>query len=254
MKKAMNYFFTSISFFTRIPVARWADFSERGMAMSLLFFPIVGWLVGGLVALCFGVIAAYIPIFPALVISTLFGILITGAFHEDGLADVCDGFGGGYTKQRVLQIMKDSQIGTYGTIGIVMTLLLKIALLASIPFQHIPLSILAAHSLSRALPVWVTRFLPYARLDDKNSKSATIAHKHNIPFYLFTSITGIAPLFLMSDTKLFLLIPILAILLIAAINRFRKHIQGYTGDCLGALQQISELVCYSFFVIIYGCF
>ena len=152
MKKEIRIFFTALMFFTRIPCPKWVDHSEEYLNKSSKYFPLIGWIVGGISAL-FYCLCSYILPFPiAILLSMLASIWATGAFHEDGLADVCDGFGGGWTKEKILLIMKDSRVGAFGVIGLVMVLLIKYVSLISIPVQSktiIPLVIISAHSLSR---------------------------------------------------------------------------------------------------------
>lgn len=115
----MNTFFTALMFFTRIPVPGSIPYSKELLNKALRFFPLVGGIVGGIGA---GILWLGMLIFPfplALLLSMVVTIFITGAFHEDGFADFCDGYGGGITKERILEIMKDSRLGTYGTIGLI---------------------------------------------------------------------------------------------------------------------------------------
>src|SRR5258708_5864215 len=125
IKKEFHIFLTAVMFYTRIPCPKWVDHSSEFLNKATRYFPLIGWIVG---AFCFGTYYGLQYIYPieiAIIISMAAGILITGAFHEDGFADVCDGFGGGWTKQKILDIMKDSHIGAYGVIGLILLFLLK---------------------------------------------------------------------------------------------------------------------------------
>ena len=125
MKKQLHIFFTALMFYTRIPCPKNIDHNPDYLNKASRYFPLIGWIVGGI---CFGIYYLASIVFSveiALILSMIAGILTTGAFHEDGFADVCDGFGGGWTKEKILLIMKDSAIGAYGAIGLVLLFLLK---------------------------------------------------------------------------------------------------------------------------------
>lgn len=176
-------------------------------------------------------------------------ILITGAFHEDALSDFCDGFGGGYSKEKILEIMKDSRIGTYGAVGLVLLLLMKIFLLAEINPLKIPIVIIAAHALSRVNPVLLMFSSRYVR-DDISSKSKPVGEVKSI-FILITAFGfGLIPLTMISLQ----IIPFLLITMLLIFLYFRyyvhKKLGGYTGDVLGALQQLSEVGFYITFIIV----
>src|SRR6187551_2582742 len=129
MKKQLHIFFTALMFYTRIPCPKNIDHNPDYLNKASRYFPLIGWIVGGI---CFGTYYLSSLVFSveiALILSIIAGILTTGAFHEDGFADVCDGFGGGWTKEKILLIMKDSAIGAYGAIGLVLLFLLKFQVL-----------------------------------------------------------------------------------------------------------------------------
>ncbi|HWY97589.1 MAG TPA: adenosylcobinamide-GDP ribazoletransferase, partial [Bacteroidia bacterium] len=156
MKKEIRIFFTALMFFTRIPCPKWVDHSEEYLNKSSKYFPLMGWIVGGFSALIYFGGTYIFPVSIAILLSMVASIWITGAFHEDGLADVCDGFGGGWTKEKILLIMKDSRVGAFGVIGLVMVLLIKYVSLSSIPSMgklFVPFIIVSAHSLSRFFAV-----------------------------------------------------------------------------------------------------
>src|SRR3569833_79355 len=119
MKRETKIFFTALMFFTRIPCPKWVDHSEEYLNKSSKYFPVVGIIVGSISALIFWLFQLFFPVEIALIFSIIASILTTGAFHEDGFADVCDGFGGGWTKDKILLIMKDSRVGAFGVIGLI---------------------------------------------------------------------------------------------------------------------------------------
>jgi adenosylcobinamide-GDP ribazoletransferase len=179
----------------------------------------------------------------AVLLSMIAGILTTGAFHEDGFADVCDAFGGGWTKEKILDIMKDSRIGAYGAIGIILLLLLKFTTLSAMPFTQMWMILLAAHSFSRLCAVLVVATSQYVREnDDAKAKplAKSITAKEIIPAVLF----GLLPLLFFQRIEIIyaLILPLLGTFFLR--RYFHKWIGGYTGDCLGATQQVTEVLFY----------
>lgn len=243
MKKQLHIFLNAVMFYTRIPVPRNLPYSDELLNRSTRWFPFIGWMVGGVGA---GVLYGLQFVFPAnlaVLLSMLATIFMTGAFHEDGFADFCDGFGGGYTKEKILTIMKDSRIGTYGSIGLVGMLSVKFLSLTALDLKLIPLILLAGHALSRLMPVLVIFTSEYARAD-LESKSKPIGKKGKTTDLLMAISFG---LFWLSFFPLVFSAIIVPMLLIVTVI-FRKYITGklggYTGDCLGALQQLSEVIFY----------
>ena len=235
----LKLFLLALSFYTRIPVPAIQDYSQLPKANSYL--PVIGWLVGGLSGLCFYIADNRLPQSTAIILSLVFTILLTGAFHEDGFADVCDGFGGGYGKERILAIMKDSQIGAYGAIGLILLLALKISLLISLPAQQLPFILVAAHSLSRLQPLLIMASYDYAR--SENSKSAKVMYRPGLQELLFPTATALLPLLLL-PALCSLVIPLVIFVNWRLGRYFFRHIGGYTGDCLGTSQQVAETVFY----------
>ncbi|TKG93691.1 adenosylcobinamide-GDP ribazoletransferase [Puteibacter caeruleilacunae] len=241
-------FFTALTFFTRIPVYRWADHSQEAMNKASGFYPLVGMVVGGFGALTYWLMSMLIPVFPAVMVSMVATIWVTGAFHEDGFADVCDGFGGGWEKERILTIMKDSRVGAYGAIGILLVLMTKASMLVSV--SDTVIVIFVGHVLSRLTSVSMMMTHGYVRENDKDGKSKPIARKLKPNLFALALIAGVAPITLFGDMIYFLiLIPQLVTLWLMA-RWFNKWIGGYTGDCLGALQQVCEVVCYISILVI----
>jgi adenosylcobinamide-GDP ribazoletransferase len=243
MKKELDIFFTAVMFYTRIPSPLNIDHSADKLNKSTRYFPIIGWIVGGAVGLIFWLACFITPVSVAILLSMAFGIIITGAFHEDGFADVCDGFGGGYTKEARLKIMKDSRIGTYGTVGLVLILLMKYLLISNLTFLSIPIVLLVGHSISRLVPVMVIFTSEYAR-DDMSSKVKPIGKKISVAGFTFASITSIIPIALFQSWIYLFVIVIPLLSGIVLMRYFKMRIGGYTGDCLGSIQQVSEIAVY----------
>ena len=229
-------------FFTRLPCPRWVDHDPTYLTKSSRYFPLVGIIVGGLGA-CIYLIASFVFAHSiSIVLSMIATILITGAFHEDGLADVCDGFGGGWTKDDILRIMKDSRIGAYGVIGTICALGLKFLCLLEMPHGVIVPAMISGHALSRFAGVTLLYTHPYVRSEDVKAKPA--AEKMDIPSLLLAGIFGLMPLLLFKDAQvLWALVPVFVARFWLG-RYFRKWIGGQTGDCGGATQQVCEVVFY----------
>lgn len=250
--KEKNYFLAAMMFFTRFPVSTLTPttpYSDKILYHSRKYFPFIGVLIGCLAALIIYLSNLVLPLILAIVLSILATVLATGAFHEDGFADCCDGFGGGWSKEEILTIMKDSRVGTYGVVGLVLLFSLKIFTLYEL--GNTSLSLLLAccvngHALSRLGASLSAEKLDYVQNIDK-SKIKPIANKSLSTKSLIFSASLTAPsiLFLLTFDSIYIFaaIPMLSIFILG--NRyFKKHIGGYTGDCLGAMQQTLEVVFY----------
>jgi adenosylcobinamide-GDP ribazoletransferase len=247
LRHQLRLFFIALQFFTRLPIPRWVGFEAQWLQQASRYFPAVG-IVVGLVAS--GVYAAAILVWPqavAVLLSTSAGIYLTGAFHEDGFADACDGLGGGATPQRVLEIMKDSRLGAYGAIGIALMLALKCASLAALPAARVPAALLLAHPLSRLVAVSLIWRLRYAKEEGKAKPLATQMRAVDIGAACMTVGMVVAVLGMTGRlTWLPLAASVIAAFAVAdwLARKFMLRIGGYTGDCLGAVQQASEAACY----------
>ena len=266
-------------FLTRIRVPPTVDHSPVYLREAPRYFPVVGWIVGAVSALFYLLGMRFISTDAGVMATMVAGILVTGAFHEDGFADVCDGFGGGWTKEKILGIMKDSRIGAYGAIGLILMLGSKFILLRELPaftpsldatvsapwnvfydHRYAILAILSAHSLGRLMPVLVMQTGTYARasLPDAGAvdpgKSAGIAGQRMSTGGLIAAIAfALAPFVFLPWHYLLVIVPVLYATF--ELNRyFRRWIGGYTGDCLGAIEQVSEIMIYLGFVLIFRYF
>jgi adenosylcobinamide-GDP ribazoletransferase len=256
MKKELHIFLTAVMFYTRIPCPTWVDHSEDLLNKATKYFPFMGWIVGGAAALVFFGFVQILPSSVSVLLSTAFGVWMTGAFHEDGFADVCDGFGGGWTQEKILSIMKDSRVGAYGAIGIGLLMALKIialAELAQINWLSTIYAIISAHALSRLTATTIILTDEYAR-ENEDSKAKPVAKKMSLNAFLQAAIWGIGPLsiwcfFGQNFLLLVVFIPLI-LLKIYLSGYFKKWINGYTGDCLGATQQLAEVICYLTFLAI----
>ena len=247
IQKEIHYFFTALMFFTRIPCPEIKNFESSYLQKSRRYFPLVGWIVGSVAVIVLAIFLKLFSLELAVIASTISGILLTGAFHEDGFADVCDAFGGGYGKEQILRIMKDSRVGAYGAIGIFLLLLLKLQLLIDIGKLDVSLlliSLLNAHASSRYVASTFVHSHAYVQSSD-NSKSKPMASERLSKLeMLFSFSFALIPLLLYSNWKFALALPISFVAKFYLGRIFQKEIGGYTGDCLGAVQQLSEIFFY----------
>jgi adenosylcobinamide-GDP ribazoletransferase len=267
MKKEGKIFLTAVMFLTRIPVPGTIDHSPVYLQQARRYFPVVGWIVGALSALAFLVFSRYVSTDAGILASMITGLFVTGAFHEDGFADVCDGFGGGWTREKILHIMKDSRIGAFGAIGLMAILSSKFVLLAALPgynpdlrhpsssvfftYRWFILALIVAHSLSRLMPVLVMQGGTYAA-DPDLSKARPLATGDPLSpaVLVVTILLALVPFAFLPWPFLLVVIPALYTTY-SMYRYFTKWIGGYTGDCLGAIQQVTEIVIYLGFILIW---
>lgn len=179
-------------------------------------------------------------------------IFVTGAFHEDGLSDFADGMGGGYSKEKVLAIMKDSRVGAYGVIAIVLVLLLKYQALLELCRAHSPFfvaaALVAAHAISRLLAASIMLTQRYIR-DDDSARAKPAAQQLSHTSFAIALLIGIAPLDMLliaspHSSSVITAVAAAFLMRVYLAWKLQKRLGGYTGDCLGAVQQLSELAFY----------
>ena len=273
MPQFIRHYLLAIQFFTRIPVtgglAQWVGFSPEMLRASAAHFPGVGWLVGGIAAAFYALLVALLPdtLFTPLVaaaLSTVATVLLTGAFHEDGLADVSDGLGGSQDMARSIDIMKDSRVGAFGALALVLVLACKLALIALLGSLEIfpateeeaaapldawlvPAALFAAHVLSRGLPLLLVRVMPHIG-DATRSKSRPLADSISLTSLGVAFIWCFLALALASyvlDAIALIVACSLSVIALLWMGRwFSRRLQGFTGDCLGATQQVCEVAFY----------
>ena len=244
LTEELHIFFSAVLFYTRIPVPAWVIHTDAYLSHNPKYFPLIGWIVGSLAAGVYWLAGQLFSPPVAVVLSMLTSVWVTGAFHEDGLADTCDGFGGGWSQDRVLAIMKDSRLGTYGVIGLSLVLLLKFTALVALPAQLVPAVLIAGHAVSRFGAVSLRLSLSYVR-ENEDSKAKPIGKAPLAPSHAgLAAVFGLLPLFALLDLGYGLaLIPLLLVRWYLS-RYFFKRIGGFTGDCLGAAQQVLEVVFY----------
>lgn len=243
VKRELNIFLTAIMFYTRIPVPKSIEYSSDMLNKATRYFPFIGYIVGSLGSLIFIAVNEVLSIDVAVISSIAAMVLLTGAFHEDAFADFCDGFGGGYSREKILSIMKDSRIGTYGAVGLCLLFLFKYVLLRELDDGIFPIILISAHVISRALVVILIFTSQYVGKTE-TSKSKPVGDKKPIGTIII-SMLWTAPLFYFLGIRSILcILPVQLILLIYFRYYIHKKTGGYTGDVLGALQQLSEMLFY----------
>jgi adenosylcobinamide-GDP ribazoletransferase len=290
IKEEVEYFFAALRFFTRLPVPAWVGHSAEQLNHAARYFPAVGLIVGAIgAAVTLAALAVWPPAI-AVLLGMVATLLATGAFHEDGLADTIDGMGGGWTREQVLTIMKDSRIGSYGAIGIGLALLTKFAALAELvqpgasgavsPAPTFVAMLIAGHAVSRFASTTLIYALDYARDDpglptphppprgggdgcsplrgsgsnddlalgrpggEVYSKSKPLATRMGKGELVLAALFALTPCLLLSGAQVAVALALVALVTWLAARWFRRRIGGYTGDCLGATQQLAEIAFY----------
>ncbi len=270
MHNLLRTLLVALQFFTRIPLpsawAQWADFSPARMRAAMAHMPAVGWLVGAWAALAFMAARALwgapsmLQAAPVLVnvlaaiVSVAATLWLTGCFHEDGLTDVADGLGGFVDAERALHIMKDPRVGNYGVWTAAVVFALKICLLAALAALHgagALCMLVAAHVLSRFFPLVLVNWLPHVGLDGQSKTRQITGVMDGVA--LWPGALWCVPLLgagLLPQGAWLLgmlgLCAVAAAVVAAGMGRwFQRRLHGFTGDCLGATQQVCELACYA---------
>lgn len=251
MLRELRLLLTAVQFFTRIPVPAWVGHSAQQLDQAARYFPLVGVCVGVIAAAVLWLGAQLLPLSLAVGLSMGAGILVTGAFHEDGLSDFADGMGGGHTREQALAIMKDSRVGAYGAIALVLALLLKYQALLALCGKSLPFAaaaLIAAHSISRLLAASIMLTQCYIR-DDDSARAKPAARQLSPVSFAVALLTGAAAvgiLFVAGAHTTVVLAAVSAALLMRTYLawRLQQRLGGFTGDCLGAVQQLCELAFY----------
>lgn len=255
----LRHYLLAVQYFTRVPVkgplAGWVGFTPDMLRASAPHFPGVGWLVGMTACVAFAVLSLGLPDNPltplaAAVGCTIATVLLTGGFHEDGLADLADGLGGSAERERALEIMKDSRIGSFGVLALVLALAAKVSLIAVLAARSpgaVMTALLAAHTVSRFWPLVLVYTLPHVG-DAGQSKSKPLADRIARGALAVAAAWCLVPLALMAlahGTAFAASALAASALALAAMWRLlRRRLQGFTGDGLGATQQVCEIAFY----------
>ena len=236
----------ALFFFTRLPFWRAYQPPQASYKTVVEYWPLTGWLTGGAMAatLYFG--SMVLPHAVAVIAAIAVRLLITGALHEDGLADFMDGFGGGGNRERILAIMKDSHIGTYGVLGLIIYMLLLGTALYSMPVTVAALAILGADPFSKMVTSQLVNMLPYARREEE-AKNKTVYRKPSFAAGLSLTVQGLLPFIIMiwlTGISWYLVIAIPPLVMYFLYLLMLRKIRGYTGDCCGAVCLLVELAVY----------
>jgi adenosylcobinamide-GDP ribazoletransferase len=261
VKQQLRLVLIALQFFTRLPLPeslmQRVGFEAEWISRCVRFFPLVGFLVGATVAGCFLVLTYWLPQPVAIALALSLGVWMTGAFHEDGFADYCDGFGGHHSAKRTIEIMRDSRIGVYGALGLILLFAVKFAALSSVSTATAVLALLLAHPLSRACAVLVMWRLPYVedQFGDKHAVKPVARQLRSseigvaLGSALTLSISSIWLIPVLPITTLVVGLMLMSLATVSMINQLRRRLGGYTGDTLGAIQQITETL---FFIAVTG--
>ena len=237
----------ALIFFTRLPFWRLYQPPKACYETVVEHWPLVGWLTGGVMAATLYGASMVLPYQVAVLVAIVMRLLLTGALHEDGLADFLDGFGGGgNNRQRILDIMKDSHIGTYGVIGLVLYLLLLFFCLSSMSPEMAALAILAADPYAKMLTAQLVSMMPYARREEE-AKAKVIYRKITLVSGISLAVQGLLPIglfvwYMGIVWEPLIFIPALVMYFLYLLIWRRLH--GYTGDCCGAVCLMVELSVY----------
>ncbi len=231
----------AFQFLTRLPLA-WLPYRGDTLRRSATYFPLVGLAVGLTAAEIHRLLSPHLSGTAVALVVVLFLTLITGGMHEDGLADVADAFGGAWERKRILEIMKDSRVGSYGALAIVFSLAARIVLLASLPVESVTATLISAEVLSRWTALPLGAVLGSAR--QETSLGGRIARQVSIPALIVGTVLALAPvIFLLREAAWR---PCAAALLTVVCTGlyYRRRLGGVTGDCFGATIQLAAIAIY----------
>lgn len=252
MREAVQQLFVALAFYTRIPSPSWVEHTAHRQTRSAVYAPAAGWVVGLAAAAVYWASAELLPASIAVLLSMLASVWLTGAIHEDALADFCDAFGGRHDKARTLEIMKDSRTGVYGVVALCFALLIKffalleISLLPQSETMLLGLLLVSAHGLSRFCAI--SFMYKHTYLDAReDAKSGAVTGAPGSLAMTLSAFASLLPLVVLSAlTTPWLLLGVLGMLVARHLTGrlFLRRLGGYTGDCLGAVQQTTELALY----------
>ena len=239
----------ALTFFTRLPFWRIRQIPADAFKRVVPFWPLTGWLTGFTIALVIWLASQVMPLTLAWILAIVARLLLTGCLHEDGLADFIDGFGGGNSRERRLTIMKDSHIGTYGVIGLIVYFVLILQLPSVISRDTLCMLVLCGDCWAKCCAAQLINLLPYARTEEE-AKNKTVYERMNWWEALICVAAGLLPAYIMIFVLHWLpvsfcwlmLAPVAVMFLLALL--MKRKIQGYTGDCCGATFLLCELSLY----------
>ena len=245
VREELAAFLLAVQLLTRWPIRSRDLCTEARLTASTRYYPLVGALIGAFTGGVFWLAHMIFPVMLAIVLATAASLLATGAFHEDGFADTCDGLGGGATRERALEIMRDSRLGTYGAAGLGLMLAAKVLAIAAAPPEIIPWLLVAAHAASRSSAVLALATSRYMRGTGIATPVASSTRPENLALALATGAAAVCVMFAATTPAVIVAgLAGLAAGHLAMRGLYERKLGGYTGDCLGAVQQTSELGMY----------
>lgn len=260
LSKQLLLFKLAIVFLTRWPVKITQTIDDKLLNSATGYFALVGVIVAGITSAVYYGLSLYLSSEVAIVLAMIASLLFTGAFHEDGLADTADGFGGGWLVEQKLNIMKDSRLGTYGASALFLALLAKFQLLTAlsdISTELMIYSLFMAHGISRAGAVSLIGTLEYVQLDAQSktkpvaqsvsSESKSVLGLTVLTLFILIWLSGV-----LSLSQLVYLSVLLFVIRWLFMRFVVKQLGGYTGDVLGAAQQVFELSSYVLVLALVG--
>lgn len=245
--------YAALIFFTRMPFWRFYEPPRQCYAHVVEYWPLAGWLTGGVMGATVWFASQYTSATVAILLALALRMLMTGALHEDGLTDFFDGFGGGTDRRRILEIMKDSRIGTYGVLGMMMYLAILLASMVQVDPTVLAFTMAAADPFCKMISAQIIMFLPYARTEEE-AKAKTVYVKYDIPAGIRLAVFGLLPMVALGyvlssfygiavgNLEIVVSIPCLTFYSLYMLMNRKLH--GYTGDCCGALFLLVELSFY----------
>ncbi len=243
MKNQLQNLVAAISFFTRIPLYRLMQPPKESYSRVLPYATAAGWVVGAFAAGVWWMLSLALPPNVAVMLTVVAMVVLTGALHEDGFADFIDGFGGGFTKERILAIMKDSHIGTYGVVGLVLLFAVRIGVLVAFPSDRMVGVLVTGAVVGRFVGVLLPTFLPYARTVEASKIQVGLVPMTVVQIAASLLVTGATVYLFFGWMSLIALLVPLAFLPIVVIY-LKGKIGGYTGDCCGMMITTAEVVWY----------
>lgn len=241
LKRELNLLLLAVGFLTRLPITFQLDYNAQTLNASSRYFTLVGALLGLCMAAVYLGASALFPASVAVLMVLIANLLLTGCFHQDGLADMADGFGGAFQRERKLEVMKDSRLGTYGSSALIATLAMHYVLLLEL--ESVVVALIAGQAVSRCVAASIIFDTPYAA-DPDASKAKPLSQSMSATDLSVLLATAVLVLLLL-PLKIALSVVLGLLVMRAIFKRFiRAQIGGYTGDCLGAAQQLSESCIY----------
>lgn len=237
-------------FFTRLPFWRLAEVPAAYFKNIVSHWALAGWLTSGIMVLSLYLAALVFPLPLAVLCAIVSRLLVTGCLHEDGLADFFDGFGGGTSREKILGIMKDSHIGSYGVIGLTMYFGLLFLSLSNLPLEIAGAAILAGDPFCKGVSSMIINRLPYARTEQE-AKNKTVYSRMTTWEYIICCFCALLPLSGLPEMRYLWATIAPAATWYFLTSFMKRKIQGYTGDCCGATFLLTELSFYLAVTAIY---